>query len=496
MPIISRLVKGVSSGIGLATEAVADRKDKKSAREGSVSPNPQSRLEAGEGSRSTRGAPRYDDDDREYPADEKHAGHEDEDDDSSEDDLNTDRAEWALDEAAEELAPPSYDEASSGTPASAEEVANSFLRSHRLAPTASQKFQPLPCPVILPQRRPKDKTRGFVRAYPPLLGECSGIDQTTFLDFLKDFDRSSRASPVFDVINIAAMAVGNVPSGIAIGVSIGVQVLSRTGQEIQSRHRRNTYLDQINETLFKPRGLYCMIMTFKPDAPNQPVMSVDVNTGGVGSTDQALAKALSTPESSMGQKFKNLRLTSGTTQGEWSLPESAPLVYPALDAAAAAAADGSAPPARKQNALKSSGKFIADYMDRRAQATYAGTNPDSRLAHAAPPPQKPFASRFADPNHPVNSGSIVALLTGGNVDLSKRRRTRRAQRKAGRRGEQLSEQDIKNAQMGRAPRRKGLIGRVLQQDVLYLTIVNMPSESEMREIMQELDRKKSQQSSS
>jgi hypothetical protein len=135
-------------------------------------------------------------------------------------------------------------------------------------------------------------------------------------------------------------------------------------------------------------------------------------------------------------------------------------------------------------------------MDRRAQATYAGTNPDSRLAHAAPPPEKKFASRFADPNHPVNSGSIVSLLTGGNVDPLKGRRTRRAQRKAGRRGEQLSEQDVQNAQMGRAPRRrKGLIGRVLQQDVLYLTIVNMPSESEMREIMQELDRKKSQQSS-
>ncbi|KIV82281.1 hypothetical protein PV11_04402 [Exophiala sideris] len=494
MPIVSRLVKGVSSTIGLATEAVASHKEGKATKERGVSPNPQTQIEAGEGSRSTGAPPQYIDNGRGYPSDEKRHGDEEDDEDDSEDDLGTDRAEWALDDAAEELAPPTYDEASTGTPASAEEVANAFVRSHHLAPTPSQNFQPLPCPVILPQRRPKDKMRGFVRAYAPVLGECSGIDQQTFLDFLKEFDRSSRASPVFDVINIAAMAVGNVPSGIAIGVSIAVQVISRTGQELQSRHRRNTYLDQINETLFKPRGLYCMIMTFKPES-NQQVMSMDVNTGA-SATDQALAKAMSNPDSSMSQKMKKLRLTSGTATGEWSLPESAPLVYPALDAAAVAAADGTPVPAKKQSALKSSSKFIADYMDRRAQATYAGMNPDSQLAAAAPPPQKQFASRFSDPNHPVNSGSIVSLLTGGHVDPRKGLRAKRAQRKASRRGQNLTEQEIKDAQMGRSNKKRGLIGRVLQQDVLYLTIVNMPSESEMREIMQELERTKNQKQQS
>jgi hypothetical protein len=39
----------------------------------------------------------------------------------------------------------------------------------------------LPCPVIIPQRRPRDKKRGFVRAYAPVLESC-GIDQKTFLD--------------------------------------------------------------------------------------------------------------------------------------------------------------------------------------------------------------------------------------------------------------------------------------------------------------------------
>jgi hypothetical protein len=509
MPIISKLVKGVSSGIGLASEAIADHKGKKA-----TTPQP-SQVKAGENSRSTTLAP------GQYPEDKKHRrpsfdkrvsdkGIADDEDDDSEgydsEDLDADQEDWALDAAATELEtpPPSYEESSasasaSATPASAEDVATSFLQSHKLmlATTPSRKFQPLPFPVILPQRRPQDKSRGFVRGYAPILGECSGIDQQTFLDFLKDFDKSSKASPVLDVINIAAMGVGFVPSPIAMGVALAVQVATRTAKEVQSRYRRNTYLDQVNEILFKPRGLYCMIMTYKPDNPYDVVMHVDMNTRA---QDQALAKALSNPDNELRQKLKNLRLTSGTTQGEMSLPEAAPLIYPALDRAAATVAtttaqgkdssSAAAIPPQKQNALKSSTKFLADYFDRRAQATYKGTNPSSRLAAALPPPpEKQFASRFSDPNHPVNSGSITALLTGGHIDLMKGRRTRKARRRAGRQGAPLSEQDIKNAEMGRGPgrRKKGLLGRILHQDVLYLTIVNLPSESEMKEIMQQLD---------
>lgn len=47
----------------------------------------------------------------------------------------------------------------------------------------------LPCPVIIPQRRPGTHGRGFVQAYAPVLAEC-GIDQTTFLMFLQAFEES------------------------------------------------------------------------------------------------------------------------------------------------------------------------------------------------------------------------------------------------------------------------------------------------------------------
>lgn len=47
----------------------------------------------------------------------------------------------------------------------------------------------------------------------------------------------------------------------------------------------------------------------------------------------------------------------------------------------------------------------------------AKENPDSALA-AGPKPE--FASRFADPSHPVNSGSLVALLSGGAIQMPER----------------------------------------------------------------------------
>ena len=171
---MNRIVKGIGSGIGLAAEAIAHNKEKKSLeRERSKSPNPQARSTSP------------------YPP-EKHGADHHDGDESDSDDFQDDEEEWALDAAAGELdLPPSYDELRDVPPQPVDDVVASFLEKHP-APTQLQHLQPLPCPVILPQRRPKDKTRGFIRAYAPVLGECAGIDQQTFLDFLEDFHKSSQ----------------------------------------------------------------------------------------------------------------------------------------------------------------------------------------------------------------------------------------------------------------------------------------------------------------
>jgi hypothetical protein len=55
----------------------------------------------------------------------------------------------------------------------------------------SQSSGRLPYPIIIPQRRPEDKSRGWMLAYAPVLDEF-GIDQTTFLKFLYDFNESHK----------------------------------------------------------------------------------------------------------------------------------------------------------------------------------------------------------------------------------------------------------------------------------------------------------------
>jgi hypothetical protein len=69
-----------------------------------------------------------------------------------------------------------------------------------------------------------------------VLEDC-GIDQATFLDFLKTFHQSSKEDPWLNVVNLAAAGVGFAPSAIAMGVSIAVQFAVGVAMEVQRRTR-------------------------------------------------------------------------------------------------------------------------------------------------------------------------------------------------------------------------------------------------------------------
>jgi hypothetical protein len=120
--------------------------------------------------------------------------------------LGQDEAVWALDEAVERVPPPSYEQseefmaAGAGAgDASQSEEAQAKKREMlvrdlvRMAGPPSVPLQKLPCPVIVPQRRPRNKERGFVRAYAPVLEQC-GISQDLFLKFLDDWAVASKVS--------------------------------------------------------------------------------------------------------------------------------------------------------------------------------------------------------------------------------------------------------------------------------------------------------------
>ena len=184
---MGKLVKLIGSGIGLAAEAIAVRR----------SPSPP-------GASSSRRTvedppPQYVDlpDERAneliekgqaVPADHKNGHSEDE---GSDSDSEADEADWQLDEAAEGYDDP--ENVSGDRQAGVGEIVQNFVKEH--PPPYSSLRGRLPCVVIIPQRRPKDKSRGFVRAYAPVLLDC-GIDQHTFLDFLKAFHKASQVNPM------------------------------------------------------------------------------------------------------------------------------------------------------------------------------------------------------------------------------------------------------------------------------------------------------------
>lgn len=239
------------------------------------------------------------------------------------------------------------------------------------------------------------------------------------------------------------------------------------GRRQYVKYESNKYLDQMNEKFFKPHGLYALVMAYNPDS-NDLVESVDLNTH--------LLTSIASRDSGRGGRFAN---SSGHTR-EIEIPESAPLIFPELDAL---------PEGEKENVFKRTGKNLGDYFDRRAQAKFEKENPGSKLNVQQ---ERHFASRFSDPNHPANSGSLVALLSGGKIDTSDADYA-----KAGRRAQKRQFKDSRRLARGREPRYditglkkkapQGGIKGLMKSDVLYLMIVNYPSESELKEASQAMD---------
>lgn len=226
----------------------------------------------------------------------------------------------------------------------------------------------------------------------------------------------------------------------------------------------------MNEKFFKPRGLYALVMAYNPDSEDM-IQDVDMSTN--------LLSSIASRDSGRGKKFANAH---GKTR-EIEIPESAPLIFPELDAL---------PDPEKENVFKRSNRRLGDYFDSRAQAKFEAAHPESKLNVQQ---ERKFASRFSDPNHPANSGSLVALLSGGTIDTSESDRA-----KMQRRARKRQFNDGRRMMRGREPRYdavglnkrvpKGGIKGLMKSDVLYLMIVNYPSETELKEAAQAMDKLK------
>jgi hypothetical protein len=362
---VGLIVRGLAAGIGLASESYQHRKEKKASQS------------------QPRQDDDYDDDDDNHTSQTQERRHSQHDAHMSQ---QMDEAVWQLDEAQDQISEresrpyaPTDDQVAG--------LAESFIVAHaRPLPYTSSATQ-LSLPVVITQRRPESRTKGFVRAYSPLL-EDVGVDQATFLDFLDNLNKSLAPSPWIQAINLAAFAGQSVPEPFTIMISIAVKKVADAASELHSRSKTNVFLDRVNQDFFAPRGLVALIMTWKPNQKDALLTTAQFDM------QSSIAKASDSSKSR--SRFES---SSGATSFEW--PQTAPLVFPSLDEL----------PGEKQAAIKRSGKFVGEYMDKRARAKWAGENPDSALANANG--KETFSSRYADPNHPASSGDPIALLTGG-----------------------------------------------------------------------------------
>ncbi|KAJ9616352.1 hypothetical protein H2200_000070 [Cladophialophora chaetospira] len=314
-------------------------------------------------------------------------------------------------------------------------------------PVKTRHLQPLELPVIIPQRRPRNRSRGFLRAYAPAL-QGSQIDPAMFFSFLNGFDEEIKKQGLFIVANLAVSAsvitatslVGHNP--FVDVAAFAVHSTIEAGRRMYITHKYNKYMHNMNEKFFQPRGLYALIMDYKPRSDSATEI-VDLQT-------QVALSAANGGDT--GSKFK---VSSGATHNELEMPDAAPLVFPNLNGN------------QKQNALQKASEFLGNYSDRRAQAVFAAQNPDSSLITGQPKPE--FSSRYADPNHAVNKGGPLAVLTGGKVSLQAREQKKKEQ-------ENLAAGRPLDEGTG------GIVGglkRLVRENVMYLMIVKMPSEKEL-----------------
>lgn len=209
--IIGKAVRGIAGGIGLASESINAHKESKRAR--------QAHGDGGDHEdHGEHAALRQRDEKVEVHNEVALAA-------AAEDD----EEHWELDEAQAELE--SDEEESAEHQKKAKDglqLADEFIKSHpppaysetaESSATATATSGHLDLPVLLPQRRPGDRTRGFIRAYAPMLETC-GIDQAMWIDFLNTFEKSSQANPWLNAINLAGIATSFMPTGIGSEYSL------------------------------------------------------------------------------------------------------------------------------------------------------------------------------------------------------------------------------------------------------------------------------------
>ncbi|KAH7350196.1 hypothetical protein B0T11DRAFT_290739 [Plectosphaerella cucumerina] len=411
---------------------------------------------------------------------------------------------------------------SAGKKKKTKSLAEDFIARHPFDPlTTKASHKPIPLPVVLVQRRPKTRARGFVRAYAPSLAEA-GIEQDVFLDFIDTFNKALEPDPWLNAINLADLATMAAPIpepfGLLLGFAIGAA--AEGTMEAQSRYRSNNFLDRVNADFFAQRGLVCFPATWRPQAKDELVTTIgfegqaassasESNAGLSKNLKDAVERRVSSLNSSTSGSFQDkLQKQMNSHSGYLHWPEPAPLVFVPETTSTAKPGLGEKPGEKKKkaNAFDRASIWLDDHVDKHSQARFIEKNPDVPMATALPQPT--FRSRYADPNHPAASGDLVAFITGGKWQSGSKEKARssskassnesesesrtekerlKAEKKQQKEQERLEKEAArleKKEQKKRERKDKKLekhagksgLSSLFQTDVLYLIVTNLPSE--------------------
>ncbi|EXF82964.1 hypothetical protein CFIO01_01334 [Colletotrichum fioriniae PJ7] len=299
------------------------------------------------------------------------------------------------------------------------DIALAFIKRHPLDITrSSEDRQRLSLPVLVPQRRPEKRARGFIRAYAPMLANVD-INQDTFLDFIDTFNKSLEPNPWISAVNLAGFAGQALPDPASLLFGFAVEAATEAFMEGQSLFCSNKFLNYVNAEFFIPRGLVCLVVTWQPDNDSGQFATNFVEEVDVPQTKPDLKQEIS--DIAAGKKkpsegWQELKTEMGElmrpTHGDFSWPEPAPLIFP----------DFKGTPeirdveAKKKNVWDRMEDWINDHSDKRAQAIWIDENKHHPGMSLVPQPK--FKSRYADPNHQVSSGDLVSMVTGGRWRLA------------------------------------------------------------------------------
>lgn len=178
----------------------------------------------------------------------------------------------------------------------------------------------------------------------------------------------------------------------------------------------------MNKEFFEPRGLYCLVLAYDP----KPYV-----THTPSDITRSISASMTPTSSVMGTMIKSVRISSCNTHSV-DLPEAAPLVFPTFDHKGLTL-----------NPIKWV-QNVESYVDRLFQAHYAKKKPPKALAVMAPRKQRSGSSRW----------SWWTRKGAGAAN---------------------SDEELENQL--RVPRR-GTGRRWYRGDVMYMMIVNVPTEAE------------------